>query len=400
MITMSDNKNERELFEPASLGPIKIRNRTIRSAAFEGMCPNGKPSDILIEYHTRLARGGIGMTTVAYASVTRDGLAFEHQLWMRKEIIPLLKDLTESVHREGAAVSVQLGHCGNMADSTVTGTKVLAPSRVFNLFGLTLPEAMNDAKIEGIADAFRESALIAKESGFDAVEIQAGHGYLISQFLSPYTNRRKDKWGGNLNNRARFLLLVVDKVKADIGNSLALVVKMNLHDGFEGGMEIEDALEIAKMLEEHGVDGLVLSGGFVSKCPMYIMRGETPLKEFISGSQSLIQKIGLALFGKFFVKSYPFSEAYFLEDAMKVRRVVKIPLVLVGGMRSLKKMEEVLESGIDFIGMARPLIIEPDFVNLLRTGKSVMSRCEPCNKCVASMYHGKVLCPLSEEKEN
>jgi 2,4-dienoyl-CoA reductase-like NADH-dependent reductase (Old Yellow Enzyme family) len=389
----------KKMFRPGRIGPVELRNRTIRAAAFEGMCPGGRPSPSLLGYHRSLAAGGIGMTTVAYVSVTRDGLAFPHQMWMREEIIQDLRTLTEALHREGAAASVQLGHCGNMADRRVTGRRARAPSGVFNLFGLSLPKAMTEAEIEGLADAFGASVRMAREAGFDAVEIQAGHGYLISQFLSPYTNRRKDRWGGSLENRARLLRAVMARARPAAGGRMAVVVKMNLRDGFKGGLEIDEAVQVAGMLEGAGADALVLSAGFVSKCPMYIMRGETPLREMIAGSDRLVQKVGLTLFGRVFVEDFPFKEAYFLEDAVKVREAVRLPLVLVGGLRSLEKIEEVLQAGFDFVAMARPLIRQPDFVDRLRRGESTVATCEPCNKCMASMYHGEAVCVLDQEEQ-
>ena len=198
-----------KLFTPGSIGPLRLRNRSIRSAAFEGMCPGGVPSDSLVRYHASVAAGGIGMTTVAYVSVTDGGRTFRHQAWMRPEIIPFFKKLTDAVHRRGAAASIQLGHGGNMADRKVSGRRAVAPSARFNLYGLTLPRAMSEADIEDIARAYADSVKLAARAGFDAVEIHAGHGYLISQFLSPYTNRRRDRWGGSFENRTRFLRTVM-----------------------------------------------------------------------------------------------------------------------------------------------------------------------------------------------
>jgi 2,4-dienoyl-CoA reductase-like NADH-dependent reductase (Old Yellow Enzyme family) len=383
------------LFTPGRIGPLTLRNRTIRAAAFEGMSPGGRPSESLERYHASVAEGGVGMSTVAYVSVQPNGRGFDHQMWMHPDIVPGLRRITDAVHRGGAAASVQLGHCGNMADSGVTGERLVAPSGVFNLFGLALPRALRTWEIDVLVEAFAGSVRLAREAGFDAVEIQAGHGYLLSQFLSPYTNRRRDRWGGSFENRSRILREVMAVVRKEAGGAMAVVVKMNLRDGFEGGMELDEAVEVARLLEQEGADALVLSGGFVSKCPWYVMRGEIPLKDLIDSHPDPIRKAGLFLFGRFFVKPFPFEEAYFLKDALSVRKAVRLPLVLVGGLRSLQKMEEVLSAGMEFIALGRPLIIEPDFVSRLQRGEQQVSRCEPCNKCIAAMYRNEMVCPLA-----
>ncbi len=384
-----------KLFTPGTIGPLKIRNRTIRSAAFEGMCPGGFPSDSLIGYHRSVAAGGIGMTTVAYVSVTNGGRTFSHQAWMRPEAIPHFRKLTDAVHREGAAVSVQLGHAGNMGDSKVSGERTISASGRFNLFGLTLPHKMSESEIEEMARAHGRAVAMARKAGFDAVEIHAGHGYLISQFLSPYTNHRTDRFGGSLNNRARFLRMVMAEAKKAAGKKTALLVKTNLEDGFPGGMGKDEGISVARILEQEGADALVLSGGFVSKTPFYMMRGMTPHKELISYQKDMIIKLGMKAFSRIMIKDYPYREAYFLEDALKIRDAVKLPLVYVGGLVSRKKITEVLDKGFDFIALARALVAEPDFIKVIGKDPSHISkclRCGPCNSCVATMYMGEMRC--------
>ena len=226
------------LFNHGNLGPITLRNRSIRSAAFEGMSPGHLVSEDLINYHRAVAAGGVGMTTVAYAAVSRSGLSFDHQLWLREEAIPGLQKLTEAVHHEGAAVAIQIGHCGLMAKKSVSGGVCFAPSRKVNLYGPTWPTTMTKEQILSVVADFGKAVHLSREAGFDAVEVHAGHGYLISQFLSPYTNKRKDKYGGAFENRSRFMLEVIREVMKAAGNDIAVVVKMNLRDGFKGGMEI------------------------------------------------------------------------------------------------------------------------------------------------------------------
>lgn len=389
---------EPRLFSPFRLGPLTLRNRAIRSAAFEGMSQGGEVTDLLVEHHRSMAEGGVGMTTVAYAAVDAGGRTFSHQLWMRPELLPGLRRLTDAIHREGAAASIQLGHGGNMSDKTVIGGRPLAPSSVFTLFGLTRPRAMTLADIEELLAALGRAVALAREAGFDAVEVQGGHGYLLSQFLSPHTNRRDDRYGGSLENRARLLREAVRRARAEAGQRMAVIVKTNTRDGFKGGMDLDEAVQVARWLEQDGADGLVLSGGFVSQCPMYLMRGDIPLAEMVKTSPQLGRKVGLALFGKLMVKAYPFSEAYFRDDGLAFRSAVKLPLILVGGLRKLATIEEVLGQGFDAVAMARPLFREPDFIRRLEQGLQTESRCEPCNLCMATMYHGPALCPPREEE--
>ena len=198
------------LFTPGKIGPLTVRNRTIRSAAFESMCPGNVPSQELLDYHHSVAAGGVGMTTVAYAAVTRSGLSFDRQLWMRPEIVPGLRKVTDAIHKEGAAASIQLGHCGNMSHKNICGETPVGASTGFNLYSPTFVRGLRKDELPAMAKEFGNAVCLARESGFDAVEIHAGHGYLISQFLSPYTNHRKDEFGGTLENRMRFMDMVME----------------------------------------------------------------------------------------------------------------------------------------------------------------------------------------------
>lgn len=381
------------LFEPVRVGPLTLRNRTVRAAAFEGMSPAGIPSPSLVEHHRAMAKGGVGMTTVAYAAVSPGGRTFAHQMWMRPAIVPRLRELTDAVHAEGAAASLQIGHGGEMADPRVTGVPALAPSRKLNLYGLTRPRAMTEADIEQLVEDFVRATRLARRTGFDAVEVQAGHGYLLSQFLSPYTNPRRDRWGGSLDHRARLTRRVVRAVRAAAGPRMAVVVKMNLRDGFEGGFELDDAIALAGWLQDDGADALVTSGGFSSKTPWYILRGDIPLAEMTENEPRPLHKVGMALFGKMMVEPFAFEEAYFFAMARRLREAVTLPLALVGGIRARATIDAILASGIDLVAMARPLIREPDFVERLRREPDARSRCEPCNLCVAAMYHAEQRCP-------
>lgn len=383
---------ESNLFTPAQIGPLTLRNRTIRAAAFEGMCPGNAPSEMLLNYHRSVAAGGIGMTTLAYAAVTRSGLSFPHQLWLRPEVIPGLKKIVQAVHREGAAVSIQIGHCGNMSHRSQAGCLPISASSGLNIYSPTFVRGMRKDEIYAMAKSFGEAVRLVKECGFDAVEVHAGHGYLISQFLSPYTNHRKDEFGGSLENRMRFMRLVMEEVMKAAGTELAVLVKMNMRDGFRGGMELEECLEVGKALEQAGAQALVLSGGFVSKAPMYVMRGRMPLYSMTYYMKCWWLKWGVRMVGRYMIPEEPFEEAYFLSDALRFRKVLKLPLVYVGGLVSRTKIEEVLGKGFEFVAMARALVNEPDFVNrMLREGE-VRCSCEHANYCIARMYSIEMAC--------
>ena len=232
---------ESKLFTPYNLGPIKLRNKTIRAAAFEGMCAGNVPTELLYDYHTAVAAGGIGMTTVAYASVTRNGLSFPHQLWMRKEIVPALRRLMDAVHREGAAVSIQLGHCGNMSKRKIAGETPVSASSGFNIYAPTFVRKMRKNEIYDMAKAFGSAVKLSREAGFDAVEIHAGHGYLISQFLSKFTNHRRDEYGGSLENRMRFMNMVMLEALEAGGGKIAVTAKINTSKDFAKAFHYEMA---------------------------------------------------------------------------------------------------------------------------------------------------------------
>lgn len=392
MDTTEKSYNDSLLFTPATIGPLTLRNRTIRSAAFEGMAEHYSPSEKLYQYHTSVAAGGIGMTTLAYASVSRSGLSFESQLWMRPEIIPGLRRITDSIHSHGAAASIQLGHCGNMTHISTAGQIPIGASTGFNLYSPTIVRGMSRKEIAKVAKDFGRAVKTAREAGFDAVEIHAGHGYLISQFLSPYTNRRRDEYGGSLDNRMRFMRECMNEVMTAADSDMAVIVKTNMYDGFKGGIEIPEALTIAKELEKCGAHALVLSAGFVSRAPMVVMRGAMPLQTMTHYMHPWWLKYGVKAVGKYMIKSEPFKECYFLDDALKFRAELKLPLIYVGGIVSREGIEKVLGQGFQFVQMGRALINEPDFVNRMRDENRQRCGCDHVNYCIARMYSLDMVC--------
>ena len=387
---------ESKLFTPYKLGSATLRNRVIRSAAFESMGKDFAPTKALKEYHVSVAKGGVGMTTVAYASINRSGISFNKQLWLRDEIVPALRDLTDAVHAEGAAVGIQLGHCGNMTHWSTAGSFPVSASNGFNLYSPTFHRRMRKSEIVEFAKDFGKAVDTAYEAGFDSIEVHAGHGYLISQFLSPYTNHRRDEYGGSLENRMRFMNMCLEEVMEHAcKHGMGVLVKHNMEDGFKRGIQIPESIEIAKQIETFGVDGIVLSSGFVSKAPMAVMRGRIPTKTmgYYMGWNEWLQKIVVSLFGQWLIKQYDFEECYFLENAKKFRAALKGPLVYVGGLVSREGIEKVLDEGFELVQMARALVNDPAFVNKLKEGDmTTRSGCDHRDYCMARMYSVDMQC--------
>lgn len=387
---------ESKLFTPFKLGPLTLRNRTIRSAAFESMGKDFSPTEQLKNYHVSVARGGVGMTTLAYASVNRSGVSFNKQLWLREEIVPALRDITDAIHTEGAAAGIQIGHCGNMTHWSTAGSFPVSASNGFNLYSPTFHRRLRPAECVAMAKDFGKAVVTAHEAGFDSVEVHAGHGYLISQFLSPYTNHRRDEFGGSLTNRMRFMQMCLEEVMTEAERlGMAVLVKHNMEDGFKGGIEIDESIEIAKEIERLGVHGIVLSSGFVSKAPMAVMRGRIPTKTmgYYMGWNEWLQKIVVSLFGQWMIKQYDFKECFFLENAKRFREALQMPLVYVGGLVSREGIERVLEEGFELVQMARALINDPAFVNKLRKGDlTTRSGCDHRDYCIARMYSRDMQC--------
>ncbi len=375
------------VFEPSTLGPLTLKNRIIKAATFEGAAPRGEVTDQLIAFHGRVAEGGVAMTTVAYLAVSPEGRTDRHCVLLREAALPGLRKLTDRVHATGAYSSAQIGHAGPVANSRSNGSPSLSASRRLSPSG-TVTRAATDADIGRITDDYQEGAALAVEAGFDCVEVHLGHNYLLSAFLSPKLNRRTDRWGGSLENRARFPRQVVGAVRQAVGNRVAVTAKLNMADGVPGGFWLDESIEFARMLESDGtLDAIELTGGSSLSNPMYLFRGEAPREDFGATLPAPL-RLGFRVFGTRFLREYPFEEAYFLPYARQFRSALSMPLILLGGINRLETVEGALAEGFEFVAMARALLREPDLVSRWEQGSAREGLCIHCNRCMPTIYSG------------
>ena len=377
-----------DVFAPARLGPAELRNRVIKAATFEGRTPRGLVTDELIDYHLRPARGGVGMTTVAYCAVSPEGRTDRHQIWMRPEAVPGLRRLTDAVHAEGAAVSAQIGHAGPVANAVSNGLPALGPGRRPSPLGMRMIRAASLADLQRITDAHGAAARTAREAGFDAVEIHLGHNYLVSSFLSPRLNKRTDGFGGSLANRARLARDVARTVRDAVGGQLAIIAKLNMDDGVPGGFWLDESVQVARWLEADGsVDAIELTAGSSLLNPMYLFTGDAPVREFAAQFPQPT-RLAVRLAGNRFLRGYPYQEAYLLDRARQFRAALELPLILLGGITRKETMDLAMAEGFAFVALARALLREPGLIQRIQSDPQTRSLCVHCNKCMPTIYSG------------
>ena len=388
-----------QAFLPLQMGELRLKNRFIKAATYEGMTPGGVPTDGLIQHHGALAAGGVGLTTVAYCAVSEEGRTFENQLILNHESLPRLMDLTRAVHEQGGAAGLQLAHCGSFTKYQNRKRAPRAPSFCINTYGLFSgvmhAEEMSLSDMGEVTRDFAASATMAVEVGFDALELHFGHGYLLSQFLSPATNRRKDQYGGSIENRMRFPLEVLRAVRQAVGAHFPILAKVNMRDGIKGGLEIDDAIAFCRNLTTEGVHGIVLSGGFVNRNPFYLLRGERPLQGMVGVEKNWGQKLALLCFGPFLIHKIPFTELFFKEDACAIKEAIpEGRFILLGGIISSDNVKVAMDEGFAGVAMGRALIADPQLVQKWERERTGQSRCIACNQCVVEMDRNGVRCTL------
>ena len=363
-----------KLFEPTEINGMRLNNRFVRSATWEGMAgEDGSCTPKLVDTIARLSAGGVGLIITGHAYIKKQGQAGEWQLGIYEDrLIPGLRKMTDAVHLNGGKIIAQLAYSGLFADPSLTGYPPLAPSVISGITEHNVQQ-MTLSDIQNVVESFGQAAQRAQKAGFDGVQLHSAHGYLLSQFLSPFFNRRSDRYGGSIENRASIHLEIIQTVRSYIGNNYPLLIKMNTGDFIEGGLELADALKAGILLAQKGLDAIELSGG-------------TGLSGKLNPIRTGIRKES--------------DEAYFEDAAVLFKDHINIPLILVGGIRSFEVAERIVNSGTaDYISMSRAFIREPDLINRWKSGDRSKSTCLSDSRCFVPARTGKGIYCVMDERE-
>jgi len=344
------------LFTPLKIGNVTLKNRIMRSATWEGMCVEGVPTEKLIKLYEELAENNVGLIITGYTYVSKEGMQLPNKMGLdNDDNLDHFKRLVERVHIKNGLIAVQLVHAGGQANRKSSGLKPIAPSAITFPTFQEVPAEMTKSEIERVIECFAMSAKRAKEAGFDFVQLHGAHGYLINQFLSPLTNKRIDEYGGSLENRSRFLKEVVLRIKVVVGNDYPLMIKLNGDDCLDGGFSINEAVEVSEMLEKLGISFIEVSGGSAASSD------RSPVRQNIDSVE---------------------KECYNCEFARKIKEKVKIPVGVVGGIRSFEVAENIIKNGIaDAVSLSRPFIREPNLITRWLSGDRRKAKCISCNAC-------------------
>ncbi len=378
------------LFNETKISGINVKNSIIRSATHDGLADkNGAPSDKLIAKYEHLAKNEVGCIITGYAAVSRNGVS-PYPAMMKifdDGVIDKYKELTDAVHRHGTPVVLQIAHCGRQTSSKVIGMPKVAPSDVLHTFYPDKAKELTDTEIFCIIDDFISAAIRAEKAGFDGVQLHSGHGYLLHDFLSQYGNRRKDSWGGSLENRCRIVELIIKGIKEK--TRLPVWIKLSAEDNRKGGMNLQSSVEICKRLEMAGCDAIEVSCGTVQD-GMNTMRSELmPMdavfkyREPCASFPKLLNKIALPAANLInpLIKQPKPLENFNVDNAAIIKKNVSVPVIVVGGIHKVSDMEKILSEGkADFISMCRPFICEPDLAAKLKNGQPE-AKCIMCNYC-------------------
>ena len=358
----------KKVFEPVTINGLELPNRFVRSATWEGMAlDDGSVSEKMIETMAALAKGGVGLIIPGHTYILPEGKAAPRQLGIYKdELVPSLQELTKAIHDNGGKVAVQLAHAGNQTSEAVTGQ---TPVVVSDYEGAaTEPrKELTTSDLETLIEAFAQAAHRSKEAGFDGIQLHSAHGYLLSQFLSPLNNRRQDNYGGSIENRARIHLEIFRAVRGVVGEDFPVMMKINGNDGSDEGLALEDSIQVGKMMAEAGLDAVEVSGGPI------------PLIPKIDSEE---------------------KEAFFSSFSKAFKNELDIPVMLIGGLRSLNVAERLLEEGAaDMISLARPLIREPNLVGRWQAGDESKAKCISCNGCVMAGMKKGIHCTTDRKEK-
>jgi len=363
-----------KLFEASEINGMQLSNRFVRSATWEGMAADdGACTPKLIDMMAALAQGGVGLIITSHAYVSAEGQAGPWQLGVyRDELLPGLESMVKAVHENGGKIVMQLAHAGYFSFAKLTGQKPMAPSAVDG-FAKGSRREMTVEDIQQVVSAYGAAAGRAQQAGFDGVQIHSAHGYLLSQFLSPAFNQRHDQYGGDISNRARALIEILQSVRSAVGEDYPVLVKMNCQDFIDNGLALEDSLQAGAMLAQNGIDAIELSGGI------------------LTGGKLSPSRMGIKTEDK---------EAYFQQDAVAFKKQIDVPLILVGGNRSFQVAERLVDDGVaDYLSMSRPLIREPGLINRWKSGDLARAACLSDNMCFEPARKGEGIYCLTEERQ-
>lgn len=368
----------RRVMDEAKIGTLTLRNRLVRSATWEGMADQqGLPTEKLAHYLGNLARGGVGLVVSGYAYVSPEGKQLPGQLGLcSDDALPGLSSIASEVVRGGSRLCVQLVHAGGQTTTKAIGQQPVAPSALHTPQYSEMPAALNESDIDRIISCFAAAASRAQQAGADAVQLHAAHGYLINQFLSPQTNQRDDSFGGELAGRSRFLLEVYRAVRAAVGADFPVMAKLTGGDNLPEGFTLDEAVAVARMLDEEGIDALEVSCGTPASGDL------TPVRAGITTRE---------------------QEAYNLPAAVRIKNSVSCPVMVVGGFRSFELIDGIIRrSEVDFVAMSRPFIREPSLARRWADGNETHARCISCNGCFKpGLKEGGIYCVVDKiEQEN
>ncbi len=377
---MGRKKMTAKISDPKEIGILSIKNRFVRSATYERLATDdGYVTDELVDFYKILASGGVGLVITGLAYIQPNAQAMPYQIGIDKDKkIPNLRKMTDAVHKFGnnSKIMIQLAHSGRQSFFL---DEMVAPSAVIEPLVNNTPREMTIEEVEETIEAFAQAARRAKEAGFDGVQMHAAHGFLLSEFLSPYTNRRTDEYGGNLENRMKIVEKIYNRTVEIVGKDFPIIIKMNVDDFLEGGIDLTESKKIAERLSNIGYNAIETSG-----CMWEVTLRS---KEELGWTPAFNPESRVDIDSKD-------KEAYFLPYAREIKKLIDVPLILVGGIRSLDVVVKILAEGsADFISLSRPLIRDPDLPNKWLNGiGEPKSDCISCNGCTGSIMSGSLRC--------
>jgi 2,4-dienoyl-CoA reductase-like NADH-dependent reductase (Old Yellow Enzyme family) len=392
------------LFEESTIAGIRLKNRIIRSATHEGMGdPDGFPLDDLRKLYIRLAKGGVGAIVTGYVSVHKSGRTLKNMRMFDDDCyIEAYRALNQEMRQYKVPIICQLAHGGIQTTTGVTGMDVVAPSDFQSKVYKNHARELTEVEIREIIDNFARAVKRSKEAGFDGVQFHCAHGYLLSEFLSPYTNKRTDKWGGTTEKRFRIMAEIIDEARNLVGE-YPLMVKLTTHEGHKNGIDLNEGIKLSELFQKKGIDALEVSCGGVDDGFNTVRVPELPMEamfHFFPGMENLsaFQKMATKLVAPLLVKRHRPIRMFNVSAANAIKKNIDLPIIVVGGIRTIEEMTFILENEkSDYISLCRPLIIEPNLANKLKEGKQKESRCIDCAFCLMGVisrqlrcYYGKI----------